>query len=286
MGAARSLMIRSVMQNLFPESTRRALALSGVLALAVLAGGCSLFSDEDKEKNASPQKLYSEARDEMGSGNWDKAVPILERLEGRAAGTPLAQQAQLDKAYAQYKSNDQAAALATLDRFLKQHPASPAVDYALYLKGIVNFNDNLGPLSFIARQDLSERDQKAAKESFESFRELVTRFPDSKYSTDARARMRYIVNSLAASEVHVARYYYTRGAYVAAINRAQVAINDYQDVPAVEEALYILMRSYDALGMTKLAEDTKRVMEKTYPNSEYLARGGLRDRSGPWWKFW
>jgi outer membrane protein assembly factor BamD len=278
-------MIRSVMQNLFPESTRRALAAAGVLALAVLAGGCSLFSDEEKEKNASPQKLYSEARDEMGSGNWDKAVPILERLEGRAAGTPLAQQAQLDKAYSQYKGNDQAAALATLDRFLKQHPASPAVDYALYLKGIVNFNDNLGPLSFIARQDLSERDQKAAKESFESFRELVTRFPDSRYSTDARERMRYIVNSLAASEVHVARYYYTRGAYVAAINRAQVAITDYQDVPAIEEALYILMRSYEALGMTKLAEDTKRIMEKTYPKSEYLARG-FKGKSDPWWKFW
>jgi outer membrane protein assembly factor BamD len=263
---------------------RAKLSAVPVLALAVLLAGCSLFSD-DKEKDASPQKLYAEARDEMGSGNWDKAVPLLEKLEGRAAGTPLAQQAQLEKAYAQYKANDQAAALATLDRFLKQHPASPAVDYALYLKGIVNFNDNLGPLSFVSRQDLSERDQKAAKESFESFRELVTRFPDSKYSNDARARMRYIVNSLAASEVHVARYYYTRGAYVAAINRAQSAITDYSEVPAVEEALYILIRSYEALGMKQLADDSKRVMEKTYPNSEYLARG-FKGKSDPWWKFW
>ncbi|HEY8047888.1 MAG TPA: outer membrane protein assembly factor BamD [Ramlibacter sp.] len=273
------------MQNLFPESTRRALAAAGVLALALLAAGCSIFSSEDKEANASPQKLYADAHDEMGSGNWDKAVPILEKLEGRAAGTPLAQQAQLEKAYSQYKGNDQAAALATLDRFLKQHPASPAVDYALYLKGIVNFNDNLGPLSFITRQDLSERDQKAAKESFESFRELVTRFPDSKYSNDARSRMRYIVDSLAAYEVHVARYYYTRGAYVAAINRAQSAVTDYQEVPAIEEALYIMIRSYEALGMTKLAEDTRRVMAKSYPNSQYLA-SGLKAKQGPWWKFW
>jgi outer membrane protein assembly factor BamD len=263
---------------------RAKLSAVPVLALAVLLAGCSLFSD-DKEKDASPQKLYAEARDEMGSGNWDKAVPLLEKLEGRAAGTPLAQQAQLEKAYAQYKANDQAAALATLDRFLKQHPASPAVDYALYLKGIVNFNDNLGPLSFVARQDLSERDQKAAKESFESFKELVARFPDSRYAGDARARMRYIVNSLAAYEVHVARYYYQRGAYVAAINRAQNAITDYQEVPAVEEALFILASSYEKLGMTQLAADSRRVLEKTYPNSPYLTgkAGGSRQ---PWWKFW
>ena len=244
-----------------------------------------MFSDDTKDANKSPQKLYADARDEMASNNWDKAVPLLEKLEGRAAGTPLAQQAQLEKAYAQYRGNDQAAALATLDRFLKQHPASPAVDYALYLKGIVNFNDNLGPLSFVSRQDLSERDQKAAKESFESFRELITRFPDSRYSGDARARMRYIVNSLAAYEVHVARYYYTRGAYVASINRAQAAITDYQEVPAIEEALYILVKSYEALGMTQLADDSRRVMQKSYPNSQYLA-GGLKGKSDPWWKFW
>lgn len=264
---------------------RARLSAVPVLALAVLLSGCSLFSSEDKEANASPQKLYADAREEMSSGNWDKAVPILEKLEGRAAGTPLAQQAQLEKAYAQYKANDQAAALATLDRFAKQHPASPALDYALYLKGIVNFNDNLGPLSFIARQDLSERDQKASKESFEAFRELVTRFPDSKYTPDARARMRYIVDSLAAYEVHVARYYYNRGAYVAAINRAQAAVTEYQEVPAIEEALSIMIRSYEALGMKQLADDTRRVMEKTYPHSADSSTG-LKPKSGPWWKFW
>lgn len=265
---------------------RAKLSAVPVLALALLAGGCSLFnSDDNKDANASPNKIYADARDEMNSGNWDKAVPLLEKLEGRAAGTPLAQQAQLEKAYAQYRGNDQASALATIDRFLKQHPASPAVDYALYLKGIVNFNDNLGPLSFVTRQDLSERDQKAAKESFESFRELVTRFPDSKYTPDARARMRYIVNSLAQYEVHVARYYFNRGAYVAAANRAQQAVTDYQDVPAIEEALYIMIKSYEQLGLTQLSADARRVMEKTYPNSEYLA-GGFKSKQQPWWKFW
>jgi outer membrane protein assembly factor BamD len=267
-----------------PSVTVRFLpSLAGTLAIALLMSGCSSL-DEDKTAKQSPNKIYADARDEMASGGYERAIPLFEKLEGRAAGTPLAQQAQLEKAYAQYKSSDQAAALSTLDRFMKQHPASPALDYALYLKGIVNFNDNMGPLGFIARQDLSERDQKAAKESFESFKELITRFPDSKYSGDARARMRYIVNSLAAYEVHVARYYYNRGAYVAAANRAQNAITDYQDVPAVEEALYILTRSYEQLGMKELAADTRRVLEKTYPQSEYVT--GARNSQRPWWKLW
>ena len=254
------------------------------LGAAALLAACSSTS-EDKTANWSPNKIYAEAKDEMSSGGYDKAIPLLEKLEGRAAGTPLAQQAQLEKAYAHYKANEQAQALATLDRFIKLHPASPAIDYALYLKGIVNFNDNLGLFSFLARQDLSERDQKAAKESFESFKELVTRFPDSRYTPDARSRMNYIVNSLAQYEVHVARFYFSRGAYVAAINRAQNALTDYQDVPALEEALFILMRSYEALGMSQLAGDTRRVMEKSYPKSEYLTRG-FRSTQDPWWKFW
>ena len=233
----------------------------------------------------SPNKIYAEAKDEMNSGSYEKAVPLLEKLEGRAAGTPLAQQAQLDKAYAHYKSSEPAQAIATLERFMKLHPASPAVDYALYLKGIVNFNDNLGMFSFITRQDLSERDQKAAKESFESFKELVTRFPDSRYSPDARQRMTYIVNSLAEYEVHVARFYFKRGAYLAAINRAQLAVSDYRDVPATEEALFIMVKSYDELGMAQMRDDSRRVLEKNFPQSEFLSRG-VKSSSDPWWKVW
>lgn len=262
--------------------------LSAVSALAIAAAAllaaCSSTSD-DKTAQWSPNKIYSEAKDEVSAGSYDKAIPLFEKLEGRAAGTPLAQQAQLEKAYAQYKSGDQAQALATLDRFMKLHPVSPAIDYALYLKGIVNFNDNLGAFSFLSRQDLSERDQKAAKESFESFKELITRFPDSRYTPDATARMNYIINSLAQYEVHVARYYFQRGAYVAAANRAQSAVTDYQNVPAVEDALWIMVRSYDALGLEQLRDDAKRVMAKTYPNSHYLT-GALRRSQDPWWKIW
>ena len=165
---------------------------------------------------------------------------------------------------------------------MKLHPASPAMDYALYLKGLINFNDNLGLLGSLSRQDLSERDQKAAKESFESFRELVERFPNSRYAGDARARMTYIINSLAQYEVHVARYYYNRGAYVAAINRAQAALAEYTNAPALEEALYILIQSYDALGMTELRDDARRVMAASYPNSEQA----FKRRDDPWWKLW
>jgi outer membrane protein assembly factor BamD len=260
------------------------LPAAAAVVIAMLSA-CSSTPD-DKTASWSPNKIYAEAKDEMSSGAYDKAIPLFEKLEGRAAGTPLAQQAQLEKAYAQYKGGDQAQALSTLDRFIKLHPSSPAIDYALYLKGIVNFNDNLGVFAFLSKQDLSERDQKAAKESFEAFKELVTRFPDSRYTPDARSRMTYIVNSLAEYEVHVARYYFSRGAYVAAINRAQNALTDYQQVPANEEALFILLRSYDALGMAQLRDDTRRVMEKSYPQSEYLTRGSKSTRENPWWKFW
>lgn len=255
-----------------------------LVGAAIALSGCST-TEVDKTANWSPNKIYSEAKDELDGGAYDKAIPLFEKLEGRAAGTPLAQQAQLDKAYAYQKSGDQAQAIATLDRFIKLHPASPALDYALYMKGIVNFNDNLGLFSFITRQDLSERDQKAAKESFESFKELTTRFPDSRYSPDARQRMVYIVNSLAQYEVHVARYYYTRGAYVAAINRAQAALSDYRDVPSLEEALYIVMKSYEALGMTALRDDAQRVLETNFPKSDYV-RNGFRAKEEPWWKVW
>lgn len=258
--------------------------LPALLASSLLVAGCS-STPEDQTAGWTTDRIYAEARDELNGGGYDKAVPLLEKLEGRAAGTPLAQQAQLDKAYAQYKGGEKAQAIATLDRFMKLHPASPALDYALYLKGLVNFNDTLGMFSWLSQQDLSERDQKAAKDSFESFRELSTRFPNSRYAQDARLRMTYIVNSLAQYEVHVARYYYQRGAYVAAIGRAQIALTDYQAVPAHEEALYILVQSYDALGLTQLRDDTRRVMEASYPQSHFTTHG-IKGKSDPWWKFW
>lgn len=253
-------------------------------SVALLTAGCS-NTLLDKTAAMSPAKIYAEAKDEMAAGQWERAVQLLDKLEARAAGTPLAQQAQLEKAYAQHKSGEPALAIATLDRFIKLHPVSPALDYAIYLKGIVNFNDDSGLFSRIIPMDLSERDQKAAKESFEAFKELIDRFPDSRYANDTRQRMTYLVSNLAQNEVHIARYYYNRGAYLAAVNRAQAAISDYREVPAIEEALYIMYKSYDAMGITQLRDDTKRVLEKTYPKSEFLARGS-RSNNDSWWKFW
>ena len=258
--------------------------VSLLATVALLTAGCS-STPVDKTAAMSPTKIYSEAKEEMAAGQWERAIPLLEKLESRAAGTPLAQQAQLDKAYAQYKSADTAQALATLERFMKLHPVSPALDYAIYLKGVINFNDDLGLFAKFTRQDLTERDQKASKESFEAFKELVDRFPESRYANDSRQRMNYIVSALAQYEVHVARYYYKRGAYLAAVNRAQVAVSDYREVDAIEEALYIMYRSYEALGMTQLRDDTKRVLEKNYPQSDFLVHGS-RAINDPWWKVW
>ena len=263
--------------------------LSAVYAIALLATaigltGCAT-ANADKTTGMSPNAIYAEAKDSMSNGQYDKAIPLLEKLEARAAGTPLAQQAQLDKAYAHYKTQESAQAIATLDRFMKLHPASPALDYALYLKGIINFNDDLGMFSAISRQDLSERDQKASKEAFESFKELVTRFPQSIYAADAAQRMNYIVSSLAQYEVHVARYYYKRGAYLASVNRAQAAVADYRNVPALEEAMFLIYKSYDALGLNQLRDDAKRVLETSYPQSEFLSKGA-KVKDEPWWKVW
>lgn len=256
--------------------------LSPAALAAVLAVTACSTAPVDPTKDWSPNKIQSEARDERDAGNFDKAVGLYEKLEGRAAGTPLAQQAQLEKAFAQYKAGEQSQALATIERFLRLHPASPALDYALYLKGLVTFNENLGLFGSMLQLDLAERDQKAAKESFEAMREVVTRFPESRYAPDARARMTHIVNSLAQYEVHVARYYLGRGAYLAAVNRAQAALSDYPDTPAREEALAILVRSYDALGMTQLRDDAQRVLKTNFPQSSF---SGER-KSGAWWKLW
>lgn len=255
------------------------------LASALVLGGCSSTPKEDPNSQQAVDKLYADAQDDMSSGNYERAIKSLERVEGRAAGTLLAQQATLDLAYVHYRTGERTEALAVLDRFMKLHPSSPAYDYALYLRGIVNFNDNLGFLGSLSRQELSERDQQASRDSYQSFKQLSDQFPGSKYAPDARERMNYIVNALAEYEVHVARYYYKRGAFVAAANRAQQATQEFQRSPAVEEALYILAMSYDRLGLEQLRDDSTRVLRQNFPDSKFLAEG-LREREKAWWQFW
>jgi len=277
---------------LYPESKGvclmalfRLSAVCASIALGALLAGCGT-TPKDATADWSPNRLYQEAMDEKNAGNLAQAITYFDKLENRAAGTPLAQQAQLEKAHAHYRAGETAQAEAALERFMRLHPASPALDYALYLKGLVNFNDNLGILGWLSRQDLSERDQKAAKLSFEAFKELVNRFPNSRYASDAQQRMTYIVNSLAQSEVNVARYYFQRKAYVAAVARAQQAITLYPTAPAQEEALGILVHAYDALGMTDLRDDSRRVLMSNYPQTRYARAEALLAGDKPWWRVW
>ncbi len=258
-----------------------ALVLSAIMALA----GCSSTPKEEPNTAASVEALYKEAQQENAAGGYDKAIRLYERLEGRAAGTLLAQQAQLELAYLYHRTRERALAITTIERFIKLNPSSPVIDYAMYLRGVINFNDDRGFLGNVANQDLSERDNQASRDAYQAFKQLVEQYPDSKYTPDARLRMDYIVNALAEYEVHVARYYFNRGAYLAAANRAQFAVSEYPQVPAAEEALALLSQSYDKLGLDQLRDDAKRVLSKNYPKSRYLdgelARGDRR-----WWQFW
>ena len=263
----------------------RSLAVIAALFLATLLGGCGLLPEvKDETVGWSANKLYAEAKDSMNEGGYEKAIKYFEKLESRYPYGRFAQQAQIDIAYAYWKSNEIPSSLAACDRFIKLHPNHPNVDYVYYLKGLVNFNEDLGLLGNISQQDMTERDPKGARESFDAFRELITRFPESKYTPDATLRMKYLVNALASLEVHVARYYMKRNAYVAAINRAQFALKTYPEAPATEEALFIIVKAYDLMGMNDLRDDSERVMRKNYPNSVYYTRG--LEREVPWWKLW
>ena len=220
----------------------------------------------------------------MGNREWQKAVRYLEKLEARYPYGRYAQQAQLEVAYAQWKDGERASALAATDRFIKLYPNHPSIDYAYYLRGLINFNETTGLLGFLTNPDMTDRDPKSSREAFNSFKELMTRFPDSKYSEDAAARMRYLVNALASHEVHVARYYMKRGAYLAAANRCQFAIEHYPQAPSTEEAVFILVKAYDALGMDDLRDAADRVMRTNFPNSGYLT--GAKKKDVPWWRIW
>jgi len=260
------------------------LALVSLVAVASQLAGCASAPKEESVE-ATAERLYKDAREDMLGGTFERAIKTLERVESLAAGSLLGQQALLDTAYIHWRSGERTEGLAAIDRFIKLNPSSPALDYALYLRGVINFNDNLGLLGNLARQDLSERDQSASRESFQSFKQLVDQFPQSRYAPDAKARMNFVINSLASYEVHVARYYFRRGAYVAAAARAQQAVVEYQQSPAAEEALHIMMQSYDKLQLAGLRDDTERVLRKNFPNSSFLGLGTALAPK-PWWRFW
>ena len=259
-------------------------AVAAALSLCAALSGCG-STPKDDYSSRSNETLYSEAKDDIESGSYDRAAKTLEKLEARAAGTLLAQQASLDLAYVYWKTGEKAQAVATLDRFIKLNPSSPALDYALYMRGVSNFNESLGFFGALANQDLSERDQKASREAWQAFRQLLDQFPQSRYVEDAKLRMDFLVNSLAAYEVHVARYYFRRGAYIAAANRAQSAVSEFQSAPATEEALFIMARSYEKLDLLELRDSADRVLRTNYPDSRFLP-DGRRAPEAAWWHIW
>lgn len=263
---------------------RRLLTLA-LLALAVLAAGCQTGREPDRTIGWTPDRLYAEAREEMAAGNHAEAIKYLQKLESRYPFGRWAQQAQLDLIYAQYKDSERARALAAADRFLRLHPNHQALDYVYYMKGLINFNEQSGLLANLGGQDLSERDLAAARDAFDAFRQVVEKYPDSRYASDSRERMTYLVNAMATGEAHIARYYFERGAYVAAANRAQAVVRQYQRSPAVEEALYIMYRSYAELGMDGLRDDAQRVLTANFPDSNLLRDGFSRERRR-WWELW
>ena len=264
---------------------RSSLLAAAALIAAILLGGCAALIADDETAGWSAQKLYGEAKDAIAGKDYAKAVKYLEKLEARYPYGRYAQQAQLEIAYAHWKDGERASAIAAADRFIKLYPNHPNVDYAWYLKGLINFHDQQVLLSWFFTPDMSDRDPKGTREAFLALKEVVTRFPQSKYAEDAAARMRYLVNALAGFEVHVARYYMKRGAYVAAANRAQYAIQNYPQAPATEEAVLILVRAYDALGMTDLRDAADRVMQTNFPDSRYLKEGRVA-KGVPWWRIW
>ncbi len=257
-----------------------------VLMLAFVLSACgSLGEKADETKGWSAEKLYAEASDELKGGNYEKAIKLFEKLESRYPFGAYAMQAQMEIAYAYYRQNEPAQCLAAIERFIRLHPNHPNVDYMYYLRGLMNFNDKKGLFDFISEQDPTERDPKATRAAFEAFKQLVERFPDSKYAQDSRDRMKYLVEAMAQYEVHVAQYYLKRGAYVAAVNRAQNVIRNYPESPSVKNALRIQIQAYNAMGMKDLRDDAERVFELNYKskaNETENTSGGDK----PWWKVW
>jgi outer membrane protein assembly factor BamD len=256
------------------------------LIFGVLVAACGLLPEtQDETKGWSAQKLYSEAKSELSARNYEQAINYYQKLEARYPYGRFAQQAQIEIAYAYFKDENAAQCIAAAERFIKLHPNHPNVDYAYYLRGLANFNDDLGWFGHLTGQDLSERDPKAARDAFDAFKDLVQRFPNSRYAPDAVERMNYLVNALASNEIHVARYYMTRGAYVAAVNRVQFAIKAYPQAPANEEGLVILVQAYDRMGIPTLRDDSERILKKNFPDSIYL-KGDPRRGKVPWWQIW
>ena len=241
-----------------------------ILLFALALGGCSMFEEKDETVDWSQQKLFTEATDEMHAGNYERAIKYYETLESRYPFGKYAHQAQINLAYAYYRFSEPESALAAADRFIKLHPQHPATAYAYYLRGLVNFNRSLSFIDRFLPTDASQRDPGAALDSYKDFSEVVSKFPNSEYAADSAQRMLYLRNNLARHEVNVARYYMKRGAFLAAANRAEYVVQNYQRTPALRDALELMIAAYGKLGMTDLEQDARRVLALNEQNGSLI----------------
>lgn len=251
-----------------------------ILLATLLLAACAAPELQDKTKDWSANQFYTEAKQAMTDGDYEQAIKYYESLQARYPFGPYATQAQLDVIYAHYKNNEPDSAIAAADRFIKLYPQNAYVDYAYYMKGLANYNRNTSILSRFLSSDPSERDAGAALSSFNDFAELVRRYPQSKYSPDARQRMLYLRNNIAKYQLHVARYYMKRGAYLAAANRANRVVTNFERTDAVEEALQIMIDAYTRLGLTTLAADADRVLTTNLQNGHLPAEAPKKRDEG------
>lgn len=250
--------------------------------LAMLLSSCAWLSVEDETEDWPASRLYQASKSALETADYERALKYLESLEARFPFGKFAQQAQLDIIYAYYKYDESESAIAAADRFIKLYPRHPKVAYAYYMRGLASFNKGMTSLDYLLNLDPTERDPRAARESFQYFATLLSQFPNSEYAEDGAQRLVYLHNHLGQYELHVADYYWRRRAYIAAANRAKHIVEKFQRTPAAREALTILVRSYWELGMTDLAENALRVMELNAPEHPQLAalQRQVRGKSG------
>ena len=250
-----------------------------LLLLTALLSGCSMFKTEEVPEDATVEEIYAMAKEGMANGNWGLAVERLRQLEAKFPYGVYAEQAQLDTVYAYYRNSEPGLAIAAADRFIKLHPTHESVDYAYFLKGQASYEEDKSNWGvFLGKDDLSDRDPTLTLNALNTFEEVYTRFPDSQYAPIARDRIRYLTNSLAKHEVAVARYYQSKDAHVAAVNRAKGSVEDYPEAAAVEDALGLMLTSYIAMGLFDLADDSRRVLELNFPDSKYLVKADQLSR--------
>lgn len=245
-----------------------------VMLIAAMAGCSWLKSEDDVPPDQGEQQLYDTARKNLDNNNYDLAIKNLQLLEARYPFGPYAEQAQLELIYAHFRNYGHEEAVAAADRFIRLHPQHPNVDYAYYMKGLSSFTEGQGLLERFLPTDMTQRDPGPARQSFADFSQLLSRFPNSEYAADARARMVHLRNLLARYEINVANYYFKRKAYIAALNRGRYVVENFQETPAVPDGLAVMAQAYLLLEMPDEAETAVAVLRANYPQHPSLDKAG------------